>query len=90
MDTEWLEKHWWSFAIRGVVAIVFGILTLVMPGISFRSEPSPLDENERLRTSPSRSWEPGGFPERGNGWGWFGKQAVEIPRQALEESRILD
>jgi uncharacterized membrane protein HdeD (DUF308 family) len=34
MDTEWLEKHWWSFAIRGAVAIIFGILTLVMPGIS--------------------------------------------------------
>jgi uncharacterized membrane protein HdeD (DUF308 family) len=34
MDREWLEKHWWSFAIRGAVAIIFWILTLLMPGIS--------------------------------------------------------
>ena len=29
-----LSRRWWVFAIRGAVAIVFGILTLVWPAIT--------------------------------------------------------
>jgi uncharacterized membrane protein HdeD (DUF308 family) len=34
MDTATLARNWWLIALRGVAAIVFGILTLVRPGIS--------------------------------------------------------
>lgn len=27
-----MAQHWWLFVIRGVVAILFGVLTFVMPG----------------------------------------------------------
>lgn len=30
-----LTRHWWAFAIRGVVAIIFGILALIWPGMTF-------------------------------------------------------
>ncbi len=29
-----LAEHWWAFALRGVLAIVFGIIAFVMPGIT--------------------------------------------------------
>ena len=31
---EHLYKHWWAFALRGVVAILFGLCALMIPGIS--------------------------------------------------------
>lgn len=32
---DMLARHWWAFAIRGVVAIIFGILALIWPGTTF-------------------------------------------------------
>jgi uncharacterized membrane protein HdeD (DUF308 family) len=32
-DVALLARNWWLVALRGVAAIVFGILTLLMPGI---------------------------------------------------------
>jgi uncharacterized membrane protein HdeD (DUF308 family) len=34
MDTAALARNWWLVALRGVAAIVFGILALVTPGIT--------------------------------------------------------
>lgn len=34
MDIESLARNWWMLALRGAAAIVFGILTLLMPGVS--------------------------------------------------------
>jgi uncharacterized membrane protein HdeD (DUF308 family) len=34
MDTATLARNWWLIALRGAAAIIFGILTFVMPGIS--------------------------------------------------------
>lgn len=34
MDAALLARNWWLVALRGVAAIVFGILTFIMPGIS--------------------------------------------------------
>ena len=34
METATLARNWWLIALRGVAAIVFGILTFVMPAIS--------------------------------------------------------
>jgi uncharacterized membrane protein HdeD (DUF308 family) len=28
------EKHWWQIALRGLIALIFGILVLAWPGIS--------------------------------------------------------
>ena len=34
METATLARNWWLIALRGVAAIVFGVLTFVMPAIS--------------------------------------------------------
>jgi len=34
MDIESLARNWWMLAVRGATAIVFGLLTLLMPGVS--------------------------------------------------------
>jgi uncharacterized membrane protein HdeD (DUF308 family) len=34
MDVQTLAENWWAIALRGVAAIVFGILTLLLPAIS--------------------------------------------------------
>ncbi len=34
MMVEELARHWWVIALRGVVAILFGILAIVWPGIT--------------------------------------------------------
>ena len=34
MDVTTLARRWWAVALRGAAAIVFGILTLLMPGIT--------------------------------------------------------
>ena len=28
------EKHWWQIAVRGFIALIFGILVLAWPGVS--------------------------------------------------------
>jgi uncharacterized membrane protein HdeD (DUF308 family) len=34
MDMALLARNWWVVALRGVVAIIFGLLTFVLPGIT--------------------------------------------------------
>ena len=29
-----MARHWWAFVLRGVAAVVFGVLTLLNPGLS--------------------------------------------------------
>ena len=33
-DAAWLARNWWAIALRGVAAIIFGILGLLMPVIT--------------------------------------------------------
>jgi uncharacterized membrane protein HdeD (DUF308 family) len=35
--TDVLARNWWAIALRGVVAIIFGILAWVMPGVTLAS-----------------------------------------------------
>lgn len=34
VDTAMLSRNWWAVAIRGIAAIIFGVLTLLLPGIT--------------------------------------------------------
>jgi uncharacterized membrane protein HdeD (DUF308 family) len=34
IDAELLARNWWAVTLRGVVAIIFGILAFVMPGVT--------------------------------------------------------
>ena len=34
MNVEMLAKNWWAVLLRGVAAIIFGVLTAFMPGIT--------------------------------------------------------
>jgi uncharacterized membrane protein HdeD (DUF308 family) len=33
---DWMTRNWWAYAIQGLAALAFGILTLIWPNISLR------------------------------------------------------
>src|ERR1051325_736490 len=33
-DADLLARRWWAILIRGIAAIIFGVLTFVLPGIT--------------------------------------------------------
>jgi uncharacterized membrane protein HdeD (DUF308 family) len=33
---DWMTRNWWAYAVQGLAALIFGILTLVWPGMSLR------------------------------------------------------
>ena len=33
-DASWLARNWWAIALRGVAAIIFGLVALMMPRIT--------------------------------------------------------
>ena len=32
-----MQHHWWGFVLRGILAILFGVLTLFLPGLALAS-----------------------------------------------------
>ena len=34
VDVDTLTRNWWVFLIRGLIGVLFGIVTFVQPGIS--------------------------------------------------------
>lgn len=32
-----LARYWWAFALQGVLAIIFGILAILWPGLTLRT-----------------------------------------------------
>ena len=35
--SEALARNWWAMALRGVLAVVFGVIALVLPGVTMLS-----------------------------------------------------
>jgi uncharacterized membrane protein HdeD (DUF308 family) len=33
---DWMTRNWWAYAVQGIAAVVFGVLTLIWPGLSLR------------------------------------------------------
>jgi uncharacterized membrane protein HdeD (DUF308 family) len=36
-DVSWLTRHWWAMVLRGVLAIIFGIMVIAWPGIALQT-----------------------------------------------------
>ncbi len=34
ISRPWMRDHWWTFLLRGMVAIIFGVLALFLPGLT--------------------------------------------------------